>query len=132
MNKYNKLEKQNLKPITWIGCSHDDLKKMPQDVIKEFGFALYQAQCGGKGESVKPLTGFSGAGVLEVVENCNGDTFRAVYTVRFVEAVYVLHVFQKKSKHGISTPPHDINLIKLRLKKAEEIHRETLTKGKKP
>lgn len=131
MQSRDKLEKPKLKSLAWVGSSYDDLKKMPQDVVKEFGFALYQAQCGGKGENVKPMAGFSGAGILEVVENDKGDTFRAIYTVRFVEAVYVLHVFQKKSKHGIATPPKDINLIKSRLKRAEEKHNEFITKEKK-
>lgn len=132
MQKRDKLEKPKSKPIAWVGCSYDDLKEMPQEVAKEFGFALYQAQLGGKGEGVKPLSGFGGTGILEVVENYKGDTFRAVYTVRFAEAVYVLHVFQKKSKRGIATPAPDMELIKLRLKRAEEMHKEFLAKGKKP
>jgi phage-related protein len=88
-----------------------------------FGFALYLAQGGGKHPDAKPLSGFQGAGVPEVVEDHDGDTFRAVYTVRFADALYVLHVFQKNSKRGIATPAKDIELIKSRLKLAEELHR---------
>ena len=91
---------------------------------KEFGQALWIAQLGGKHEDAKPLKGFGGAGVLEIVENHDGDAYRAVYTVRFQEAVYVLHVFQKKSTRGIETPKADVDLIKRRLREAEEQHRE--------
>ena len=89
---------------------------MPEDVIDLFGFALHLAQTGQKHSQAKPLKGFGGAGVLEVVEDHLGDTFRAVYTVKIAGVVYVLHCFQKKSKHGIETPKHDIDLIKDRLK----------------
>jgi phage-related protein len=98
------------------------LRKLSNDVRDEFGYALYLAQTGKKHPSAKPLKGFGGASVLEVVEDCQGDTYRAVYTVKFVEAVYVLHVFQKKSTHGISTPRQDIELIRERLKRAQEFH----------
>jgi phage-related protein len=81
---------------------------------------LYQAQCGEKHPDAKPLKGFQGAGVLEVVEDFDGDTYRAVYTVRFVGVVYVLHVFQKKSKRGIATPKPDMDLVEGRLKRAKE------------
>jgi phage-related protein len=84
------------------------------------GYALYQAQLGLKAQSAKPLRGFRGAGILEIVEDHQGDTYRAVYTVKFSKIVYVLHAFQKKSKKGIATPKPDINLIKRRLKAAEE------------
>lgn len=84
------------------------------------GYALYQAQVGRKAPSAKPLAGFRGAGVLEIVEDHQTDTYRAVYTVKFSEWVYVLHAFQKKSKKGIATPKPDIDLIKRRLKVAEE------------
>lgn len=96
---------------------------MPEDVQDVFGKALFIAQLGSKDDSAKPLKGFSGAGVLEVVEDCDGDTYRAVYTVRFANAVYVLHVFQKKSKRGIATPKEEIAKIKSRLVIAEELHR---------
>jgi phage-related protein len=84
------------------------------------GYALYQAQVGRKAPSAKPLRGFGGAGVLEIVEDHQTDTYRAVYTVKFSELVYVLHAFQKKSKKGIATPKPDIDLIKRRLRVAEE------------
>lgn len=112
-----------IKPVDWIGSSLKDMKSMPEDVQGVFGFALYMAQCGGKHPDAKPLKGFGGAGVLEIVEDCSGDTYRAVYTVRFADAVYVLHVFQKKSKHGIVTPKEEIDKIKGRLQVAEELHR---------
>jgi phage-related protein len=86
------------------------------------GFALFLAQQGGKHADAKPLRGFGGAGVLEIVEDHRGDTYRAVYTVRFAGRIYVLHAFQKKSKSGIETPKAEINLIKSRLKRAEEEH----------
>lgn len=92
---------------------------MPDDVQDTFGYALHQAQVGKKHEQTKPLKGFGSAGVLEVVEDSDGSTFRAVYTVKFSEAVYVLHCFQKKSTHGIATPKPDMDLIRERLKAAE-------------
>ena len=92
---------------------------MPDDVIDVFGFALHLAQAGKKHDQAKPLKGFGGAGVLEVVEDHLGDTYRAVYTVKIAEAVYVLHCFQKKSKQGIETPRHDLDLIRERLKAAQ-------------
>jgi len=96
---------------------------VPEDVRRFFGVALFAAQTGGKHDAAKPLKGFSGAGVLEVVEDHDGDTYRAVYTVRFAEAIYVLHIFQKKSKKGIATPKEEITKIKIRLAIAEELHR---------
>ena len=92
---------------------------MPEDVIDVFGFALHLAQTGKKHANAKPLRGCGGAGVLEVVEDHWGDTYRAVYTVKIDEAVYVLHCFQKKSKQGIETPKHDMDLIRERLKAAQ-------------
>lgn len=92
---------------------------MPEDVIDVFGFALHLAQTGKKHVNAKPLRGFGGAGVLEVVEDHLGDTYRAVYTVKIDDAVYVLHCFQKKSKQGIETPKHDMDLIRERLKAAQ-------------
>lgn len=87
------------------------------------GFALYQAQIGRMHGSAKPLKGFGGAGVVEIVEDHQGDTYRAVYTVKFNSAIYVLHAFQKKSKKGIKTPQDDIELVKRRLKAAEADHK---------
>ena len=97
---------------------------MPEDVQDIFGYALYLAQIGKKHEDAKPLKGFGSAGVLEVVEDWHGDTYRAVYTVRFAAAVFVLHVFQKKSRQGIETPKHEIVLIRERLKAAESAAKE--------
>jgi len=109
-----------LKPVEWIGSSRDDLREFPEDVQQIMGFALYRAQLGKKHPDAKPLKGFKGAGVLEIVDNFDGDTYRAVYTVKFEGIVYVLHAFGKKSKQGISTPKQDIELIEARLKRAEE------------
>lgn len=112
----------DIKPVVWIGTFRKDLRELPRDVQDVFGYALYLAQTGKKHPSAKPLSGFGGASVLEVVEDCRGDTYRTVYTVKFVEAVYVLHVFQKKSTRGIATPRHEIELIRERLTRAHEFH----------
>ena len=109
-----------MKKVSFIGSSRDDLKEFPEDVRQDIGFALYLAQCAGKAMNVKPLKGFGGAGVLEVREDHDGDTYRAVYTVKFGDVLYVLHCFQKKSKSGIKTSGQDIELVKRRLKVAEE------------
>lgn len=109
-----------MKPVHWIGSSGKDLRAMPEEVQDDIGYALYRAQMGDKHADAKPLTGFKGAGVLEIVENHDGDTYRAVYTVRFANAIYVLHAFQKKSKRGIATPQADLDLIKRRLQQATE------------
>ena len=92
---------------------------MPDGVQQTFGFALYHAQIGSLYPTVKPLKGFGSAGILEIVEDWRGNTYRAVYTVRFAETVYVLHCFQKKSKHGIETPKREMELIRERLREAE-------------
>ena len=113
-----------VKPLVWIGSSLKDLREFPDGVKDEMGFALYEAQCGLKPTAAKPLKGFGGAGVLEVVSDYQSDTYRAVYTVRLEERVYVLHAFQKKSKKGIAAPKADIELIKRRLRQAEELHKE--------
>jgi phage-related protein len=113
---------KSLKPVEWVGSSRKDMKAMPEDVQDTFGFALYLAQLGEKHPGAKPMKGFTGAGVLEIIEDYSSDTYRAVYTVRFADAVYVLHVFQKKSKHGIATPKEEIEKVKARLKIAEEVH----------
>lgn len=107
------------KPLFWIGRSRDDLREFPDEAMREIGYALDYAQRGGKHPNAKPLKGFGGASVLEIVEDDDGDTYRAVYTVKFSRAVYVLHVFQKKSKKGIATPKRDLALIDERLKRAE-------------
>ena len=111
---------QSMKPLEWIGSSKKDLLGIPAEVRRQFGFALSLAQAGDKSDAAKPLKGFGGAGVLEVVEDTSTSTYRAVYTVKFQEAVFVLHCFQKKSKSGIATPQEDIDLIKQRLKAAEQ------------
>lgn len=108
------------KPLYWIGSSLKDLKGFPDEVQDIVGHALDTAQHGGKHEDAKPLSGFGGAGVLEIVESSEGNAYRAVYTVKFENAVYVLHAFQKKSKQGIKTPKPEVDLIHERLKKAEE------------
>lgn len=111
-----------LKPVIWVGSSYEAWKAFPDDVQDVMGYALHLAQCGDKAENVKPLTGFKGASVLEITDRYNSDTFRAVYTVKFQEVVYILHAFQKKSKKGIVTPKSHIQLIERRLKKAKEHH----------
>lgn len=110
-----------MKPVVWVGDSLRVLKSFPSGVQDEVGYALYLAQRGGKHVSAKPLKGL-GPAVLEVVSDHRGDTFRAVYTVRLAETVYVLHAFQKKSKRGIATPRPEIDLIKRRLKLAKVIN----------
>jgi phage-related protein len=119
-----------LKPVHWIGSSRQDLKDFPKEARREIGFALQAAQSGDKHPSAKPLRGFGDAAVLEIVEDYRGDTYRAVYTVRFAEAIYVLHCFKKKSKRGIKTPKHVIDLIEARLKRAEEDYRQWLKERK--
>jgi phage-related protein len=113
--------RQAPRPLHWIGSAKKDLLAMPDQVQQSFGFALYQAQIGLLHPDAKPLKGFGSAGILEIVEDWHGDAYRAVYTVRFAQAVYVLHCFQKKSKHGIETPAADMNLIRKRLKEAEAL-----------
>jgi len=108
-----------MKPLYWIASSRKDLKAMPDVVQDTFGFALHLAQIGKKHEQAKPLKGFGSAGVLEVVEDTDGNTYRAVYTVKFGNAVYVLHCFQKKSTRGIATPKPDMDVIRERLKVAQ-------------
>jgi phage-related protein len=111
-------------PLEFIGSSRDDLSAFPLPVKQKIGFALRTAQRGGKHADAKPLKGFKGAGVLEVVSDFDGDTFRAVYTVRLKGVVYVLHAFQKKAKKGIATPKFEMTKINARLKEAERAHAE--------
>lgn len=113
-----------IKPIRWVGSSYKDIKRLPQEVRKILGFALDQAQRGGKHPDAKPLKGFGGARVIEVVEQWSGNAYRAVYTVKFAEVVYVLHVFQKKSERGIATPKLELDLVRSRLKLAEADYRD--------
>ncbi len=112
------------KPLEWIGSSYKDLMALPADVRRLFGYALSLAQAGDQHDSAKVLKGFGGAGVLEAVEDDAGGTYRAVYTVKFKEAVFVLHCFQKKSKRGIVTPKEDMDIIRARLKAAETVAKE--------
>jgi phage-related protein len=98
------------------------MRELPLAVRRVFGLALYAAQLGETPPQAKPLRGFGGAGVLEIVEDYQRSAYRAVYTVRFATKIYVLHVFQKKSKKGVATPKQDVDLIKARLKQAEELH----------
>lgn len=115
-------EPPGVKPVVWIGSTRTDLASFPEDVKDAIGYALYIAQRGGKHADAKPLRGFGSAGILEIIEDHAGDTYRAVYTVRLAGRIYVLHVFQKKSKAGIRTPKPEIELIRSRLKRAEEEH----------
>ena len=114
----------NEKRLEWVGSSHKDLMALPVEVRRMFGFALSLAQAGDQHDDAKMLRGFGGAGVLEVVESDVGGTYRAVYTVKFKEAVFVLHCFQKKSKRGIATPKEDMDIIHARLKVAEALAKE--------
>jgi phage-related protein len=111
-----------LKPVIWVRSSLADLKKFPGPAQRRLGFALKFAQAGEKHADAKPLKGFGGATVLEIVEDFDGNAYRAVYTVRFEEAVYVLPAFQKKSKCGISTPKREKSLIEERFQRAKEMH----------
>src|SRR5690348_6384616 len=104
MLMHDDTEQRRPKPVFWVASSRKDLRKFPKPVRQTVGQALFDAQTGGKHPDAKPLRGFRGAGVLEVVEDHDGSTYRVVYTVRFAGAVYVLHAFQKKSKRGVTTP----------------------------
>jgi phage-related protein len=119
-----------IKPVSWISSSYKDFRAFPDPVQDLMGYALYRAQVGAKHDNAKPLKGFGGAGVLEIVADHVGDTFRAVYTVKFATAVYVLHAFQKKSKAGIKTPSEDLELIRRRLKVAEADYKDRMGKGR--
>lgn len=115
------------RPLFWVGTTLDDLRAFPDEVRREIGHALHLAQLGEKSPDAKPLKGFKGAGVLEVVETFDGNAFRTVYTVRFQSGVYALHAFQKKSHRGIATDKRDIELVEQRLREAEEIDRAVRT-----
>jgi phage-related protein len=108
-----------LKPVYWMGDARTQLLEFPDAARKEIGYAFYFAQRGDKHPSAKPLKGFGGAGVLEIVESHDGNAYRAIYTVKFAGAVYALHCFQKKSKRGIATPQADMELVRKRLKAAQ-------------
>lgn len=108
-----------LKPIIWISSSLKDLRKFPNEVQREFGYALYRAQINKKHHKTKPLRGFDG--VMEIVSDYDKDTYRGIYAYKLGEDIYVLHSFKKKSKRGIKTPKEEIEVIKQRLKIAKEI-----------
>jgi phage-related protein len=118
------MQQDSERPLAWIGSSKKDLMALPIPVRRFFGHALHFAQIGERHDAAKVLRGFGSAGVLEVVKDDVGGAYRAVYTVRFQEAVFVLHCFQKKSKSGIETPKKDMEIIRLRLKDAEALARE--------
>ena len=109
-----------MKPLFWVGSSKKDLLEMSEEVVDVVGYALYLAQSGNKHQQARPLKGFGSAGVLEVVEDHRGSTYRVVYTVRFSNGVYVLHCFQKKSRKGKETPKADRDMIEARLKQAQK------------
>ena len=108
------------KPVYWVGTPKEDVSAFPQEVRRRIGGALWEAQLGRKAAWAKPLRGFGDAGVLEIVDDYDGDTFRAVYTVRFAAAVYVLHAFQKKSRRGVTTPRCELRVVESRLTRARE------------
>jgi phage-related protein len=122
-------EPQIPRRLDFIASSLKDLREFPEEVRQDVGYALFLAQKGLMAPAAKPLKGFGGAGVLEIIERHDGDTYRAVYTVKFREVVYVLHCFQKKSKSGIKTPQQDMDTIKQRLRTAEEDYRATYKQG---
>ena len=111
-----------MKELVWIASSRRDMRALPKGVCRTFGVALWAVQTGETPPIAKPLRGFGGAGVLELIEDDDGGTYRAVYTVRYATAVYVLHVVQKKSKRGAATPQRDMDLVETRLKRAAELH----------
>lgn len=111
------------RPLVWIGSSRRDLRGFPHQVSRDIGYALYAAQQGETDPAAKPLKGFGGQSVIKIISGHKGDTWRAIYTVRFAEAAYVLHCFQKKSTRGIATPRTEIDLIRRRLAEAERLHR---------
>jgi phage-related protein len=112
------------KPLVWVGASRKDLRSFPKQVRIDMGQALYAAQIGMTDPAAKPLKGFGGAKVMEIVDRDATGTYRAVYTAQFGGVVYVLHAFQKRSKRGIATPPKDIELIRSRLADAQRLERE--------
>lgn len=114
--------------LVWLGSTRRDLQDFPSDVQDVMGFALWLAQTGGKHPDAKPLHGFGGSGVVEIVDDHDGDTYRVVYTLSLPDAVYVLHAFQKKSKRGSATPTPDQDLIRQRLKRARELQARNVTR----
>ncbi|HUB16063.1 MAG TPA: type II toxin-antitoxin system RelE/ParE family toxin [Acetobacteraceae bacterium] len=115
----------SIKPVAWVGSAKDDLSALHADVKDAIGQALFEAQKGSRHASTKPLSGYGDASVLEIVVDHAGDTYRAVYTVRWPDRLYVLHVFKKKSKSGRKTPKGDLNVIDTRLKRVREHYEAT-------
>lgn len=122
------MDDEVIKPVAWIGSSYKDYRAFPEEVQDVMGYALHRAQTGGNHESTKPLRGFGGAGVIEIVDDYNTDTYRCVYTVKFAGVIYVLHAFQKKAKRGRETPQAEMDIVRRRLKVAEADY-QTLLKG---
>ncbi len=112
------------KPVRWMGSSRADLRAFPEPVRRAIGHALYAAQQGETDPAAKPLKGFKGSSVMEIVDRYDTDTYRAVYTARFLDVIYVLHAFQKKSKRGVATPQKDIELVRQRLTAAQRHYQE--------
>ena len=112
-----------MKELYWIGSSKEDLIKLPNDVKNTFGYGLYLAQLGEKYYNSKVLKGFGSADIVELIDKDTSGTYRAIYTTKIKNAIYVLHVFQKKSKQGIATPKKDIDLVETRLKHVLEINK---------
>lgn len=119
-----------MKRVLWVASSKKDLESLPKQVMREFGYAIYQAQQGSYPDIAKTLKGFGSAEVIELIGNDAGGTFRAVYTIRFADAIIVLHVFQKKSTKGIETSKQDIDMVHARLKQAESIYKDWKIKRK--
>ena len=119
-----------MKALGWIGSAKADLQAFPGDVVRTIGYALHVAQCGGKHSAAKPLRGYGGAGVLEIVSNHGRNSYRAVYTVRFDEILFVLHAFQKKAKSGIATPGKELTIVDARLGTAKEEYERWRTAGR--
>ncbi|WP_149976504.1 type II toxin-antitoxin system RelE/ParE family toxin [Microcystis aeruginosa] len=113
---------KQLKTVIWIGASKKELLEFPEEVIDEVGYILYRVQHNQNHPNIKALKGFNG--VFEIVSDYQTDTYRTVYAIKLSNAIFILHAFQKKSKSGIKTPKQNVNLIKERLKKAQEIAKE--------
>lgn len=117
------------KPLRWVGSSREDVRDLPAAVCDRLGFALRQVQAGLTPDNAKPMRGFAGAGVWELVEDYDTNTYRGVYAVCFAGAVYVLHAFQKKSKRGRETPRQKMALVRARLREAQEDHARRTGEG---
>jgi phage-related protein len=121
---YNSISAGGLKPVRWVGSSLTDLRSFPTEVQRGVGYAIYAAQKGERDPAAKSMKGFGGSSVLEIIAPLDGDTFRAIYTVRLKNVIYVLHAFQKKSKTGRTTPQREIEMIHRRLAVAERDYEE--------